>query len=42
LSVFGHAHGVTFALEEMRHELSHSQFVVNDQKIRHKTLFGSD
>jgi hypothetical protein len=27
---------VAFALEEMGHELSHSQFVVNDQKIRHR------
>jgi hypothetical protein len=27
---------MAFALEEMRQELSHSQFVVNDQKIRHK------
>jgi hypothetical protein len=29
---------MSFTLKEMRQKLSHSQFVVNDQKIRHKTL----
>jgi hypothetical protein len=30
---------MAFALEEMRQELPHSQFVVNDQKIRHRSFW---
>ena len=36
--VFCHAHGVAFALEKMRQELTHAEFVVHNEKVGHKAF----
>jgi hypothetical protein len=36
--VLRETHGVAFALEQMSEELSHSEFVVNDQKVGHRAF----
>ena len=33
--VLSHPHGMSVALEKMRQELTHAEFVIDDEKVRH-------